>query len=93
MLRLTIESVDHMGRDRDAIGGQPVNVMRSTDSGATWSNRTPPLAQPISCRESQSIRTIQALLSPYSAEILEAAGVDYHRRRRFMDESIGRSPE
>jgi len=34
----------------DAIGGQPVNVMRSTDSGATWSNRTPPLAQPISCR-------------------------------------------
>lgn len=33
-----------------AIGGQPVNVMRSTDSGATWSNRTPPLAQPISCR-------------------------------------------
>ena len=34
----------------DAIGGQPVNVMRSTDSGATWSNRTPPLAAPISCR-------------------------------------------
>jgi len=33
-----------------AIGGQPVNVMRSTDNGATWSNRTPPLAQPISCR-------------------------------------------
>ena len=27
----------------DATGGQPVNVMRSTDSGATWSNRTPPL--------------------------------------------------
>ena len=24
--------------------------MRSTDSGATWSNRTPPLAAPISCR-------------------------------------------
>src|SRR3954470_21933265 len=34
----------------DATGAQPVNVMRSTDSGATWSNRTPPLAQPISCR-------------------------------------------
>jgi photosystem II stability/assembly factor-like uncharacterized protein len=34
----------------DAGGGQPVNVMRSTDSGATWSNRTPPLAAPISCR-------------------------------------------
>ena len=34
----------------DAGGFQPVNVMRSTDSGATWSNRTPPLAQPISCR-------------------------------------------
>ena len=34
----------------DAIGLQPVNVMRSTDSGATWSNRTPPLAAPISCR-------------------------------------------
>jgi photosystem II stability/assembly factor-like uncharacterized protein len=34
----------------DASGAQPVNVMRSTDSGATWSNRTPPLAAPISCR-------------------------------------------
>jgi len=34
----------------DALGAQPVNVMRSTDSGATWSNRTPPLAAPISCR-------------------------------------------
>jgi photosystem II stability/assembly factor-like uncharacterized protein len=34
----------------DAIGLQPVNVMRSTDSGATWSNRTPPLAAPMSCR-------------------------------------------
>ena len=34
----------------DAAGSQAVNVMRSTDSGATWSNRTPLLAQPISCR-------------------------------------------
>jgi photosystem II stability/assembly factor-like uncharacterized protein len=34
----------------DAGGFQSVNVMRSTDSGATWSNRTPPLATPISCR-------------------------------------------
>ena len=34
----------------DAGGSQPVNVMRSTDSGATWSNRTPPLAAPMSCR-------------------------------------------
>jgi photosystem II stability/assembly factor-like uncharacterized protein len=34
----------------DASGSQPVNVMRSTDSGATWSNRTPPLAAPMSCR-------------------------------------------
>ena len=34
----------------DAAGSQAVNVMRSTDSGATWSNRTPPLAAPISCR-------------------------------------------
>ena len=34
----------------DAGGLQSVNVMRSTDSGATWSNRTPPLATPISCR-------------------------------------------
>src|SRR5437764_9797023 len=34
----------------DALGAQPVNVMRSTDSGATWSNRTPPLAAPMSCR-------------------------------------------
>jgi photosystem II stability/assembly factor-like uncharacterized protein len=34
----------------DAGGFQPVNVMRSTDNGGTWSNRTPPLAVPISCR-------------------------------------------
>ena len=34
----------------DAIGSQPVNVMRSTDDGGTWANRTPPLAAPISCR-------------------------------------------
>src|SRR5262249_19963655 len=32
----------------DASGSQPVNVMRSTDSGATWTNRTPPHAQPLS---------------------------------------------
>ena len=34
----------------DAAGSQPVNVMRSTDGGATWANRTPPLAVPISGR-------------------------------------------
>jgi photosystem II stability/assembly factor-like uncharacterized protein len=34
----------------DANGSQPINVMRSTDGGATWANRTPPLAQPISGR-------------------------------------------
>jgi photosystem II stability/assembly factor-like uncharacterized protein len=34
----------------DASGAQPVNVMRSTDGGATWGNRTPPLAAPISGR-------------------------------------------
>jgi len=34
----------------NASGSQPVNVMRSTDNGGTWSNRTPPLAVPISCR-------------------------------------------
>src|SRR5437764_1642225 len=34
----------------DASGSQPVNVMRSTDGGATWANRTPPLAAPISGR-------------------------------------------
>lgn len=33
----------------DASGAQPVNVMRSTDSGATWNNRTPPLGQALSC--------------------------------------------
>ena len=32
----------------DASGAQPVNVMRSTDGGATWTNRTPPHA-PLSC--------------------------------------------
>ena len=34
----------------DASGSQPVNVMRSTDGGATWTDRTPPLAAPISGR-------------------------------------------
>jgi photosystem II stability/assembly factor-like uncharacterized protein len=34
----------------DASGSQPVNVMRSTDGGATWTNRTPPHAQPLSGR-------------------------------------------
>jgi photosystem II stability/assembly factor-like uncharacterized protein len=34
----------------DANGAQPVNVMRSTDGGATWANRTPPLAAPISAQ-------------------------------------------
>jgi photosystem II stability/assembly factor-like uncharacterized protein len=34
----------------DASGLQPVNVMRSTDGGATWANRTPPLAAPISAQ-------------------------------------------
>ena len=34
----------------DASGAQPVNVVRSTDGGATWSNRTPPLAAPISAQ-------------------------------------------
>ena len=28
----------------DAAGSQPINVMRSTDGGATWTNRTPPHA-------------------------------------------------
>jgi hypothetical protein len=28
----------------DAAGSQPVNAMRSTDGGATWTNRTPPHA-------------------------------------------------
>ena len=34
----------------DASGSQPVNVMRSTDGGSTWTNRTPPHAQPLSGR-------------------------------------------
>jgi hypothetical protein len=33
----------------DALGGQPVNVMLSTNGGTTWTNRTPPLASPTSC--------------------------------------------
>ena len=32
----------------DALGLQPENIIRSTDGGVTWINRTPPLAQPIS---------------------------------------------
>ncbi len=35
----------------DAQGTQPVNVMRSHDRGGSWSNRTPPLSRPLSCRE------------------------------------------
>jgi photosystem II stability/assembly factor-like uncharacterized protein len=34
----------------DASGAQPVNVIRSTDGGGTWTNRTPPLTAPISGR-------------------------------------------
>jgi len=34
----------------DALGGQTVNVMLSTNSGVTWVNRTPPLAAAMSCR-------------------------------------------
>lgn len=33
----------------DAIGAQPINVMRSIDGGLTWQDRTPPLAAPMSC--------------------------------------------
>jgi photosystem II stability/assembly factor-like uncharacterized protein len=33
----------------DAFGAQPMLVLRSPDGGATWANRTPPLAAPISC--------------------------------------------
>jgi photosystem II stability/assembly factor-like uncharacterized protein len=33
----------------DALGSQPVNVVRSTDGGVTWDDRTPPHA-PLSCR-------------------------------------------
>src|SRR5213078_5383162 len=34
----------------DAFATQPVNVMRSTDGGATWADRTPPHAAPLSGR-------------------------------------------
>ena len=33
----------------DALGGQPVNVMLSTNGGASFGNKTPPLAAPMSC--------------------------------------------
>lgn len=33
----------------DALGGQPINVMRSLDGGASWANRTPPLSSPQNC--------------------------------------------
>ena len=42
--RLRIPSIIWAGI-ADASGSQPVNIMRSTDAGATWTNRTPPLAQ------------------------------------------------
>jgi photosystem II stability/assembly factor-like uncharacterized protein len=31
----------------DALGGQPVNLVRSTDGGASWADRTPPLPAPM----------------------------------------------
>src|SRR6266480_3262224 len=34
----------------DALASQPVNVIRSTDGGATWADRTPPHAAPMSGR-------------------------------------------
>ena len=33
----------------DALGNQPVNVMLSTNGGASWTNKTPPLAAPQTC--------------------------------------------
>lgn len=34
----------------DHLGSQPVNVMRSTNGGASWADVTPPIGAPISCR-------------------------------------------
>jgi len=34
----------------DASGSQPINIMRSTDGGFTWTDHTPPLGQPMSGR-------------------------------------------
>ncbi len=34
----------------DALGGQPVNVMLSTNGGSTWTNKTPPLGTPQNCQ-------------------------------------------
>lgn len=34
----------------DAQGNQTQTVLRSTDGGTTWANRTPPMATPISCK-------------------------------------------
>ena len=34
----------------DALGNQPVNVMRTTNGGASWQDVTPPLGSPIGCR-------------------------------------------
>lgn len=33
----------------DAIGAQPINVMRSIDGGLTWLDKTPPHANPMTC--------------------------------------------
>jgi hypothetical protein len=33
----------------DALGNQPVNVMLTTNGGASWTNKTPPLAAPQTC--------------------------------------------
>ena len=78
----------------DAIGGQPVNVMRSTDSGATWSNRTPPLAAanllPWNRSRPDRFKHSDRCLR---RRFWRRPGVDHHRRRRFVDESLSRSPE
>ena len=78
----------------DATGAQPVNVMRSTDSGATWSNRTPPLAAanlvPWNRSRSERFKHGDRCLR---RRFWRRSGVDHHRRRRFVDESLSRSPE
>ncbi len=34
----------------DGLGGQPINLIRSLNAGQTWSNITPPLSAPLTCR-------------------------------------------
>jgi hypothetical protein len=49
----------------DALGSQPMNVIRSVNGGTTWTNATPPLASPQNCRA--------IAINPANTQVMAAA--------------------